>query len=190
MEKTTLRQEIKKRLIEMKKQDRIAKSKQICELIIGSETFRQASVVMTFLSLPHEIDTTPLILNAWQQGKTVAVPRVSWEQRHMIPVELKSLETGLMVEKTGVRTPTNSAPVPFDEINLVITPGLGFDRHGNRLGRGGAFYDNFFANHKISAARWGVAFSEQLCDAIPHDGTDVPVDAVVTENEIIVCDQK
>jgi len=190
MDKTTLRQEIKKRLLQMSMDDRIAKSKQICQLIIDSDMFRGASTVMTFLSLPHEMDTTPLILNAWQHGKTVAVPKVSWEQRHMIPVELNSMETGLTVEKMGLRSPTNGVPVPFEEIDLIITPGLGFDKHGNRLGRGGAFYDTFFANHKMLAARWGVGFSEQMCDEIPHDATDVPVDAVVTENEIIRCNQQ
>jgi 5-formyltetrahydrofolate cyclo-ligase len=189
MDKNTLRQEIKKRLVQMDKKDRIAKSKQICGRILESDVFRDASVVMMYLSLPHEVDTTPLVLNAWQQGKIVAVPRISWEQRHMIPVEIKSLETGLKTEKQGLRTPTNGVPVPFDEIDLIITPGLGFDRHGNRLGRGGAFYDKFFSHPKISAARWGVAFSEQLCDQIPHDDSDVPIDAVVTENEIILCDQ-
>lgn len=105
----------------------------------------------------------------------------------MIPVELTSLETGLKTEKMGLRTPTNGVPIPFDEIDLVITPGLGFDRYGNRLGRGGAFYDNFFTHHKIDAARWGIAYSEQLYDEIPHDENDAPIDAVVTENEVIIC---
>ncbi len=187
MEKSALRHEIKQRLVQMSAKDRIAKSKQICERIIDSDVFRKASVVMMYLSLPHEVDTTLLILHAWQRGKTVAVPKVSWQQHHMIPVEITSLETGLKTERMGLRTPTNGTPVPFDEIDLVITPGLGFDKNGNRLGRGGAFYDNFFGHKKITAARWAVAFSQQVCDEIPHDDSDVPIDAVVTENEIIIC---
>jgi 5-formyltetrahydrofolate cyclo-ligase len=187
MEKSALRHEIKQRLIQMSKEDRIGKSKQICEQITDSDVFCKASVVMMFLSLPHEVETIPLILSAWQQGKTVAVPKVSWEQRHMIPVELTSLETGLKTEQMGLKTPTNGVPVPFDQIDLVITPGLGFDKHGNRLGRGGAFYDNFFKHGEITAARWALAFSQQICVEIPHDDNDVPIDAVVTENEIIIC---
>jgi len=187
MEKSALRREIKQRLVQMSRDDRIAKSKQICGWVINSDVFRQSSVVMLFLSLPHEVDTTPLILTAWQQGKTVAVPKVSYEQRHMIPVEITSLETGLKMDQYGLRTPTNGVPVPFDEIDLVITPGLGFDRHGNRLGRGGSYYDTFFKEGKITAARWAIAFGRQLCEAIPHDEDDVPVDAVVTEDGIIMC---
>ena len=185
MDKVALRHDIKSRLIAMSARDRVAKSKAICGLIVGSEEFKRASVVMAFLSLPHEVDTTPLILHAWQQGKTVAVPKISWEQRHMIPVEITSLETNFHVDKMGLRTPMGSNPVPFADIDLVVAPGLGFDRSGNRLGRGGAYYDRFFAAGKITATRWGVAFSEQLCDEIPHDEKDVMMHAVVTEEEII-----
>lgn len=189
MKKSELRHELKQRLVKMGRDDRIAKSKQICRHVIDSDLFKQASVAMVYLSLPHEVDTTPLILTAWQLGKTIAVPKVSWEQRHMIPVEISSLETGLKTDERGLRTPSNGVPVPFDEIDLVITPGLGFDRNGNRLGRGGAYYDTFFKHKDISAARWALGFSEQLCESIPHDETDVPVDAVVTEDGIIMCNQ-
>lgn len=188
MDKSTFRHELKERLMRMSKEDRIAKSKKICGHLIKSDMFRQATVIMTYLSLPHEVDTTALILTAWQQGKTVAVPKVSWQQRHMIPVEIKSLETDLQTDDHGLRNPTGGSPVPFDEINLVITPGLGYDKEGNRLGRGGSYYDNFFTQNKITAKRWGVAFGEQLCDEIPHDEKDVPVHAVVTEDGIVMCE--
>ena len=88
MEKGALRDSLKKRLVQISAEDRIAKSKQICRQIISSDMFDKATVVMAFLSLPHEVDTTPLILHAWQRGKTVAVPKVSWQQRHMIPMEI------------------------------------------------------------------------------------------------------
>ena len=107
----------------------------------------------------------------------------------MIPVEITSLDTGLKEDRCGLRNPINGAPVPFGEIDLVITPGLGFDENGNRLGRGGAFYDNFFKHKNITATRWAVAFSVQVCDEIPHDDSDVPIDAVVTENEILICEK-
>jgi 5-formyltetrahydrofolate cyclo-ligase len=187
MEKSALRHEIKQRLVQMSKEDRILQSRQICEQIIHSDAYRKSSVVMVYLSLPHEVETTLLILDAWQQGKTVAVPKVSWQQRHMIPVELTSLDVGLKEGHCGLRNPINGVPVPFEEIDMIITPGLAFDANGNRLGRGGAFYDNFFKHDEITATRWAVAFSRQVCDEIPHDDSDVPIDAIVTENEIIMC---
>jgi 5-formyltetrahydrofolate cyclo-ligase len=185
MDKSAMRHELKAKLMQMSGGERVQKSKQICEHVTGSDVYRQSAVVMVYLSLPHEVDTTPIILGAWQAGKTIAVPKMSWEQRHMIPVELKSLETGLKADDRGLRNPINGTPVPFEEIDLVLTPGLGFDREGNRLGRGGAYYDRFFAAHNITAVRWGLAFSEQLCEAIPHGDGDVPVNAVVTEQGIL-----
>jgi 5-formyltetrahydrofolate cyclo-ligase len=187
MDKNALRQKLKQQLVQMSREEIASQSKHICEYVMESDVFRKASVVMAFLSMPHEVDTTPLILTAWQRGKTVAVPKISWQQRHMIPVEINSLETGLKTDEHGLRNPTGGVPVPFDEIDLVITPGLGFDAAGNRLGRGGSYYDTFFTSNKIKAARWALAFSHQVCDHIPHDDSDVPVDAVVTENGIIVC---
>ena len=105
----------------------------------------------------------------------------------MLPIKITSLATGFKTDRHGLRNPANGVPVPFEDIDLIITPGLGFDKNGNRLGRGAAFYDTFFKHTKITAARWAVAFSEQICDEIPHDDSDVPVDAIITENEVIIC---
>lgn len=187
MDKTQLRQELKCRLAQIDADARDAKSRKICSFILDSEPFQKASVIMLFLSLPHEVDTTAMILSAWQQGKTVVVPKMSWEQRHMIPVEIKSLETGFKQDRMGLRNPVSGVPVPFEEIDLVITPGLGFDRKGNRLGRGGSYYDRFFASHGVNAAKWAVCFSEQVYPQIPHTERDVPMDAVVTEKGVIQC---
>lgn len=187
MNKQEIRQEIKRRLAQMSRHDRIEKSKQICQHLLGAEVFQKASVVMAFLSMPHEVDTTPIILHAWQQGKTVAVPKISWEQRHMIPVEIQSLEAEVEKGNHGPHNPTTGVPVPFEEIDLVITPGLGFDRRGNRLGRGGAYYDRFFRSPGLRAARWALAYSVQVLDEIPVTDSDVPVEAIVTECGITLC---
>ena len=187
MEKAQLRTELKRRLVQIAPDERIAKSKAICGFILESEAFDKAAVVMLFLSLPHEVDTTSLILSAWQRGKTVVVPKMSWEQRRMIPVEIDSLETGLKTDQMGLRNPTSGVPVPFEDIDLVVTPGLGFDRQGNRLVAAVLIMTGFFYRMKYRAVKWGVCFSEQLCPEIPHTENDVPMDAVVTEQGVIRC---
>lgn len=140
---------------------------------------------MMYLSLPHEVDTSEAILHAWQLDKVVVVPKVSWQQRHMIPVQINSLETGISTEASGMRNPIAGVPIPFEEIDLVVTPALGFDRKGNRLGRGGSYYDRFFANVELKAPRCGFAFAEQFVDSIPVTDHDEPVDFLVTDEEII-----
>lgn len=103
----------------------------------------------------------------------------------MIPVQISSLETGFSTGASGLRNPIAGVPVPFEDIDLVVTPALGFDSKGNRLGRGGSYYDRFFANSELKALRCGFAFCEQLVDSVPVTEHDQPVDMVVTDEGII-----
>ena len=118
-------------------------------------------------------------------SRLAAVPKISWQQRHMIAVQINSLETGFSMSASGLRNPVTGVPVPFGQIDLVVTPALGFDRKGNRLGRGGAYYDRFFANKELKAHRCGFAFAEQVVDSIPVTDSDQPVDSLVTDGEVV-----
>ena len=189
MEKGQLRRKIQKRLLELSDEQRSRKSKKACNNLVSTPQFQNASVVMTYLSLPHEVDTSEAILCAWQLNKIVAVPKVSWQQRHMIPVRINSLETGFSTDVAGLRNPVTGVPVPFEEIELVVTPGLGFDRKGNRLGRGGGYYDKFFATRELDVSRCGFAFSEQVIDEVLVASKDEPVDFLVTDDEILYFNQ-
>lgn len=185
MDKAQLRRTLLKRLHAMPSEQRSEKSRKACRNLVSIEPFQKASTVMIFVSLPHEVDTSEAILHAWQLGKVVAVPKISWEQRHMIPVQISSLETGFSTGASGLRNPIAGVPVPFEDIDLVVTPALGFDSKGNRLGRGGSYYDRFFANSELKALRCGFAFSEQLVDSVPVTEHDQPVDMVVTDEGIV-----
>ena len=185
MNKAQLRRELQNCLLSITSEQRNEKSRKACQNLVSIPQFQSASTVMMFLSLPHEVDTSEAILNAWQLGKAVAVPKVSWQQRHMIAVQINSLETGILTEASGLQNPIAGVPVAFEEIDLVVTPGLGFDKKGNRLGRGGSYYDRFFANTELKASRCGFGFEEQLVEKIPVAEHDEPVDIVVTEKEII-----
>jgi len=187
MEKVELRRELRNRLLGMEPVQRKAKSRKACRNLVATDEFQKASIVMMYLSLPHEVDTSEAILHAWQLGKIVVVPKISWQQRHMIPVRINSLETGFSTEVGGLRNPITGVPMPFKEIDLVVAPALGFDRRGNRLGRGGSYYDRFFANEDMTAARCGFAFVEQVIEAIPVTESDEPVDFLVTDEEVVFC---
>lgn len=185
MDKAQLRRTLLNCLVAIPSEKREEQSRKACRNLVSTKPFQDASTVMMFLSLPHEVDTSEAILHAWQLGKVVAVPKISWEQRHMIPVKINSLETGFSTGVSGMRNPVAGVPVPFAEIDLVVTPGLGFDRKGNRLGRGGAYYDRFFANMELKATRCGLALAEQLVETIPVVEHDEPVDLLVTDKEVV-----
>lgn len=190
MEKVELRQEMRNRLLALSAEQRKEKSRKACRNLISTEPYQDASIIMMYLSLPHEVDTTEAILHAWQLGKTVAVPKISWQQRHMIAVQITSLDTGFSTGAWGLRNPMTGVPIPFGQIDLVVTPALGFDRKGNRLGRGGSFYDRFFANKDLTAARCGLAFAEQILESVPTLEHDEPVELLVTDEEVIQCDRR
>ena len=185
MDKERLRVKLLKCLLEMSEKDRSEKSRKACRNLVSTPQFQVAATVMMYLSLPHEVDTSEVVLHAWQLGKTVVVPKISWQQRHMIPVRISSLETGFSTKVAGLRNPITGVPMPIEQIDLVVAPALGFDRKGNRLGRGGSFYDRFFAKEQLNAQRCGFAFSEQVIDSVPVVERDEPVDFLVTDKEIL-----
>jgi 5-formyltetrahydrofolate cyclo-ligase len=169
----------------MSDEQRKDKSRKACRILISTPEFQNASTIMLYMSLPHELDTTEAILSAWQMDKTVVVPKVSWQQRHMLPVEINSLETGFASEVEGLRNPIMGVPVPFEEIDLVVAPGLAFDRKGNRLGRGGSFYDRFFVNKELHAAKCGIGFSDQVVESVPVIEHDIAVDFLISDEEVL-----
>ena len=188
MDKAQLRHNLQNRLLAISPEQRSEKSKKACQNLISSSQFQSASTVMMYLSLMQEVDTSEAILHAWQLGKTVVVPKISWQQRHMIAVKINSLETGFSTGASGLRNPIAGVPTAFDEIDLVVTPALAFDRNGNRLGRGSSYYDRFFANPQLKATRCGFAFAEQLVESVPVTELDEPVDFLVTDEGVIYFD--
>jgi len=184
--KPALRRQLREALAAMDDADRHAKSLSACALIAGSPEFAAASVVMLYLSTPHEVDTAPLALRCWQSGKSVVVPKVSWDQRRMLPVEIASLQTGLTTTGPGIREPDagTGKPIPTDLIDLVIVPGLGFTPAGFRIGRGMGFYDRFLAQPEFVGVSCGLAFEEQIVPALPLLDHDVPLSMLVTDRGI------
>jgi 5-formyltetrahydrofolate cyclo-ligase len=162
------------------------KSKKACQNLVSTPEFQDASAIMMYLAIPDEADVTDAIISAWREDKTVIVPKVFWKQKSMIPVRIESLEM-VPIESavSGLRNPANGVPVGVEEIDLVIAPGLGFDTKGNRLGRGGAYYDRFFADKKLKAKKCGFAFAEQVVDSVPTTDTDQKIDFLVTDEQIM-----
>jgi 5-formyltetrahydrofolate cyclo-ligase len=182
--KTIIRRQLREKLAAMPVDLRHRKSIAACDLIAASPEFHQAWVIMLFLSTSEEVDTAPLALRAWQAGKTVVVPKVSWDQRRILPVEINSLQTGLAVSGSGVREPLAGKPVPLEFIDLVIVPGLGFTEKGHRIGRGMGFYDRFLAQSDFLGLSCGLCFQEQVVEELPMLDHDMPLSMLVSDHGI------
>ncbi|MFQ5489982.1 MAG: 5-formyltetrahydrofolate cyclo-ligase [Phycisphaerae bacterium] len=182
--KKHLRQRLRKVLGEIPDEHSRLQSARACQLLVAQREYKNAEIIMVFLSLPGEIDTTAICLKAWQDRKRVLAPRVSWEQRRMIPVEIRSLTHDLTITDLGLREPAAGTPFLPSLIDLVVVPGLGFDEYGNRLGRGRGFYDRFLATPDFKGVACGLAFESQFMDELPTGPLDRGVDMLVTDEKV------
>jgi 5-formyltetrahydrofolate cyclo-ligase len=162
--------------------ERAAASAAVQRALISSRWWLQADLLLCYLALPTEVQTAGLLEAARARGLPVAAPRVSGDSMRFHVVERDGRE--LAVGPLGVREPPPDAPVlDLGAVGrlLVVVPGLVFDVHGCRVGRGGGHYDRFLAMLRPRAVTVGLCFDDALLDRVPRDPWDVPVDIVVTE---------
>lgn len=182
--KSDLRRQLRAALASLTEEQRRLKSQTATALLVGAPEFAQARTVMLYLSSPQEVDTSGIALKCWQAGKTVCVPKVSWDQRRMLPTEITSLQVDMHEVRPGIREPTGGKPCPVQFIDLVIVPGLGFSDRGFRIGRGMGFYDRFLAQPDFLGVSCGLAYEEQIVDEIPVLDHDVPLGMLITDRGI------
>lgn len=139
--------------------------------------------VMGFLPVPGEPDLTRMYRFCIDFDRPLCLPRVDWDAGTMVAVAVTSLDEGIVTGRHGLREPAQGTVIDPTDLGVVIVPGLAFDEAGNRLGRGGGFYDRFLAT--TPAFRIGVCFEVQLVPSVPAGPLDVPMDAVVTERRVI-----
>lgn len=147
--------------------------------------WKDAPLVLAFLSMPGEIDTAPLLAAARRAGKAVAVPRIEGAR---LDFRLMPADAGpLPRDRWDIPVPDPAwPPLPSAPRGaLIVVPGLAFDRKGNRLGRGKGYYDGFLADAAGWDARTAVGFclSLQVVSEVPTDAHDVCLDGLVTDAE-------
>ena len=167
--------------------ERRAWSKRIEDRLAGLDVWRDAAVVHTYVgAVQGEVATRGIVARALREGKTVVCPCVRWKPRGLDSFAVGSL--GELTESSrGLwePDPRRAAPVDDGELDLVLVPGIAFDRRGWRIGFGAGLYDRFLAG--VAAPRVALAFSLQIQDSLPVEPHDEPVDWIVTEGETIAC---
>jgi len=156
----------------------------VCRALVEQPEYARAQVVMIYLSMPHEADTSHIALQCWADGKRVLAPRVSWEQRRMLPTEIRSLDSDVHDGPMGIPEPMEGMPIPVGDIDLIIVPGLAFDKAGMRLGRGRGFYDRFLGHRDFRAFSCGIALEAQVVEKVPIEENDKRLRMLVT-NECV-----
>ncbi|MBI5500112.1 MAG: 5-formyltetrahydrofolate cyclo-ligase [Deltaproteobacteria bacterium] len=162
---------------------RDAWSEAIASRLMARPELQRARTVHLFAGFGSEVDTLRIVRRLLETGRRPVLPvvlRETWTMEHAVVSALDDLAPGFK----GILEPAVSCPrVGPGEIDLVIVPGVAFDRTGRRLGYGGGFYDRFLA--ACPAPRIALAFALQVVEEVPCDDCDLPVDRVITEEEEI-----
>jgi len=182
-QKTTLRQKILKRLQGQSKKSRMAKSLKIEQALKRSALYRRAKVVLCYVAHRGEVETRPILDQVLADGKRLVVPVTVPAHRQLIAAEIQDPRRDLTPGPYGIPHPKRivGCHVPHKKLDLVIVPGVAFDKKGRRLGRGGGYFDRFLEKVPKKTPRVGLAFKFQVVTALPWESHDQPVNKVITE---------
>ncbi|MEW6059576.1 MAG: 5-formyltetrahydrofolate cyclo-ligase [Actinomycetota bacterium] len=164
--------------------ERTRKSEEIARRLFGLPGILRVRTVMVFSSFGSEVETRPIIERLAAGGVLVALPRV--EGRRIVAVAYSPGDP-ISPAPFGAMEPTGSRVIGPREIDVVVTPGLAFDRRGYRVGYGGGFYDVFLRRMRRDALRVGVCFALQVVDEVPNGPMDRPVHVIVTDEDVVRC---
>ncbi len=152
-------------------------SRQIADKILRLPQVQKARTIMIYCSLPDEVDTHEMIKDLKEMGKKILLPAVVSDTE--MELRLYENDKDLQIGKFNIMEPVGKAFNNVEEIDVMIIPGMGFDRQGNRLGRGKGYYDRFLSlAPRIFKA--GICFHFQLFEQVPTDIHDIRMDTVVS----------
>lgn len=150
----------------------------VFEALEHSAAFVVAERILMYHSLPDELPTVEFI-DKWSGKKQIFLPRVNGVNLELLPYDRSRMHIGAF----QIEEPDGEDPVPVEQMELIVVPGVAFDRRGNRVGRGKGFYDRLLQETKATTI--GIGFDFQLFDEVPAEPHDAPLDCIITETSRI-----
>lgn len=167
-------------------------SRKIKKKFFSLPQLKSAKKIMAYASMRKEIETFDLMEELLDQGYLLYLPYTKKDIIDLGTAEVNDLERDLKEGVYGVQEPVakiRNEAVP-DDLDLIIVPGACFTSDGYRIGYGGGYYDSFLTKHGAGAVKVGFCYEQFILDSIPIEEHDVPVDIIITENEIIQTKQQ
>lgn len=178
MEKKELRKIVRAAKNAVPLEEKIHRSQPVMQQVEQLASFRNADTVLLYWSMDDEVYTHDFV-NRWYKEKNILLPCVDGDdlllRQYTGP---DSMQPG---PQFGIPEPVGPVFEALEKVQMIVVPGVAFDRSRNRMGRGRGFYDRLLKSTP-NAVKVGVAFSFQIFDTIPTEPFDVPMDTVVTEN--------
>ena len=177
MDKAQFRAALKKREAALTPEMRQRSDAELRERFLAERAVQSAQTILLFAGMGAEADTAPLLTALHDAGKQVLLPRCL--PRHEMEARLYD-PNRLKRHRYGILEPDTTCPVVDKaEINLILVPALCYDRQCRRMGRGGGFYDRYLAD--FTGRTIGLCRDALLCECLPVDEWDRPVELVLTE---------
>lgn len=189
MEKEELRKDAIHRLKDLRTNERIEIERGLLNQLLNSEHWKNAKTIGITISQGFEWNTEPIIKAAWEAGKDVCAPKCTPETKALNFYKFTSYNQ-LEVVYYNLKEPnkTSTDIVEKNDVDLIIVPGVLFDKMGYRIGFGGGYYDRFlqdFHNQTLS-----LVSTVQLVGELPNDTFDIPVQYIVTESTVFKASEK
>ncbi len=180
--KKDLRERILTLLRNQKEEERLNKSLAIGSKLFQMQEFQKAETILFYASFDGEVETFEMMKNAQKLGKIIGLPRIVKSEKKIIPTPVASLEADLEAGPYGIKQ-SKADPAEAlknDRLDMVIVPGVAFDKQNNRLGRGGGYYDQFLGALPSHIPTVGLSFDFQVVDSLYFkEEHDVPVSYVL-----------
>lgn len=179
MEKYEIRNKLKNLKQMLSDNEKESAADEVFSRLEQTAAFLLAEKILMYHSLPDELSTRSF-LSKWGARKKFYLPRVNGVNLEILPYNESKLELGSF----HIEEPTGDDIADPMEIELVVVPGVAFDRKGKRVGRGKGFYDRFLKS--TAATKIGVGYEFQLIDEVPTEEHDVKMDMVITQHTTII----
>jgi 5-formyltetrahydrofolate cyclo-ligase len=188
-QKAIIRKEILKKRKAQDPEARIAHSQTIVKALMARGEYQSARTILIYLSKDDEVGTDELLNRSFESGKRVLVPVVCQRTGELNLSELAGPDIEFQAGSFGVREPVEKDLnlVPPEQVDLVVIPGVAFDRRGGRIGYGKGYYDRLLNRLGSQVHRVALAFDFQVLGTVPQDDSDIRVETIITEKIIMNC---
>lgn len=184
-----MKKDIRKKVLEQRNnmlpEEVEEKSKRIQDIFFDTLYYQSSRTIMTYVDFQNEVETKSIISRALDEGKVIAVP-LCGPNVSLIPVKIESMDD-LEPGTKGILEPKRIDTIDAKKLDLVLMPGVAFDRNCNRVGYGLAYYDRFLTQLSPATMIVALAYDFQVVDLLPSEEHDQKVNLIITEKEIIRC---
>jgi len=187
--KEDLRKELLKKRKSLSNSDVLKKSSQIEKRLFKMNEYKKSQMIQYYISYDNEVCTHYMIKNSMLEGKNVVVPLSNKKNMTLILSQLDKWDD-LEIGSYNILEPKKEyiKRASIDKIDLIIVPGVGFDKRGNRIGHGIGYFDKLLQDSNY-ASHIGLAFELQIVDSISTEKHDISLNKIITEKRIINCSE-